>query len=352
MISQSQNQTPTSPNVARNKPHARKDRQGDVRRSRLLPILGPAGLSLVLHSLMIMLLTLVTWAVGGEGDGLLGEFEAKVVASSDPPDSLGGFQFHGATRSDQPESMEVSIQDLASLLAQDESLQMAPLDVGDSGLKAIAVSELSRSDVVGTSVSGADGTTSFSEGLGDRDLAGGGPVGSLWGVGKGQQARSIVYVMDRSGSMSDTMDSLQRELMRAIGSLEPDQLFNVIWFNEGKATVWSARLKKATIENKRDAFNAIKQVVPAGQTEPMNAIRRSLAFRPDVMFLLSDGDFGEDNKRIQEMIKSRNRGGRTIINTILFVYDTMGEGERVLRAIAEMNGGTYKHVTEQDIRRR
>ena len=118
------------------------------------------------------------------------------------------------------------------------------------------------------------------------------------------------------------------------------------------AAEWSARLREATLENKRDAFAEIGRIVPEGQTEPTDAIRRGLGYRPDVLFLLSDGDFGEENQSIIRLIADKNRDKRTIVNTILFVDDSMGDGERVLRAIAEMNRGTYKHVTEEDILRR
>ena len=67
-----------------------------------------------------------------------------------------------------------------------------------------------------------------------------------------------------------------------------------------------------------------------------------------MLFLLSDGDFGED-RDIPGIIKKKNAKRAVIINTILFVYDTLGKGERVLREIAEENGGMFKHVTEQDL---
>jgi ABC-type phosphate transport system ATPase subunit len=134
-------------------------------------------------------------------------------------------------------------------------------------------------------------------------------------------------------------------------SLQREQLFNVLWFNEGKAQELFPRMKAATMENKRDAFEAIKAVVPSGQTQPLDALKRALAYKPDVMFLLSDGDFGDDNKRIIQTLKQLNASHKTKINTILFVYDTMGEGERVLQEIAQTHRGTYKHVTEEDVRK-
>jgi len=315
--------------------------------------MGALSLSLACHALILIVLMLFTWAVGGSGDSLRGEFTATLVAEAKGASPDGGFRFPGRAHSDEPDSAEKddAVHDLASLLRKDRSLQVKPIDVGGTGLSTIAVSELSRSDVVGTSVVGAGAETGLGDGLGDRDHAGGGPVGSLWGVGAGQQARSIVYVMDRSGSMSDTISLLQRELLRAIGRLEPDQSFNVIWFNEGKATLWSRRMMKATIDNKREAFDQIKTIQANGQTEPMDAVNKALGFGPDVMFLLSDGDFGEYNETVIRLFKKKNKRGRTIVNTILFIFDTGGDGGRILRKIAEMNRGTYKHVTEDDVRR-
>jgi len=325
-----------------------------IRRS-LGTTIGSAGLSIAVHGLILLLLSLATWAITFTVDSDSQEYRAELVPA---PRQIGlgeGFRFPGRARLDRPDSSRAShaaetVQELAAILAREEALRLRPVAGQGAGLDGISISELQRGDVVGTGSGGGHGEGGLGSGLGDRDVAGGGPVGSLWGVGEGQSARSVVYVMDRSGSMSDTFSLLQRELLRAIGSLNEEQLFNVIWFSEGPARELFPRLKKATRENKREAFNAIRQIVPSGQTEPLDAIRRGLAHRPDVLFLLSDGDFGEDNKRIIAAIRQRNRSRATIINTILFVYDTMGEGEQVLREIAVSNGGTYKHVTEEDLR--
>jgi hypothetical protein len=318
--------------------------------------LGPAGVSIVCHGLLVLVLALAAWAVGSPGEPVIMEYHAKVVAGPDPVSSEGGYRFPGRASVDRPDSARAehqaeSIQDLAALLSKRRLFEPAPVDSGESGLDSLIGGELSRSSVIGTGVGGGIGVGGVGSGLGDRDRAGGGPVGSLWGVGKGQHAKSIVYVMDRSGSMGDAFDLLRRELLRAIGSLHDEQSFAVIWFNEGPADELSKRLLAATIENKRRAFAAIKAIFPSGQTEPLDAVRKGLAHQPDVLFLLSDGDFGEDNRRLVQIIKRRNKNLATTINTILFVYDTAGEGERILRAIAEQNNGTFKHVTDRELRR-
>ncbi len=322
----------------------------------IVHFLGPAGVSAACHVLIVVLLAFATWAVGSSNEMLDTEYEAKVVAHSEEDGTGGRFRFPGRAHMDRPDSTSAdheadTIEDLASLLSREQAFQLSPVSGGGSGLDNLTFSELNRGDVIGTGTGGGFGSGGLGSGLGDRDRAGGGPVGSLWGVGEGQVAESIVYVMDRSGSMGDAFSLLQRELLRAIGSLEEDQLFNVIWFNEGTGEELSKRMLAATFDNKRDAFRAIKRIVPSGQTEPIDALRKGLGYRPDVMFLLSDGDFGEDNNRIMQIIRQKNKKKKTRINTILFVYDTVGDGERVLRAIADANNGTFKHVTEEDLRR-
>lgn len=312
--------------------------------------MGPVGISLVCHVFLVGVFALATWAVGTADEPVFTEYKAMVVAQHKGE----AYRFPGRANADRPDSARAAheaetIEDLSALLGKEAAFKLAPADSGGSGLEDVAFRELGRSDVLGTGTGGGVGAGGLGSGLGDRNRAGGGPVGTLWGVGEGQRARSIVYVMDRSGSMGDAFVLLQRELLRAIGSLQDDQLFNVIWFNEGPGEELSKRLMAATIPNKRKAFKAIKRIVPSGQTEPVDAIRKGLGYRPDVLFLLSDGDFGKDNRDIFRVIRKKNAKRAVIINTILFVYDVMGEGERVLREIAEENGGTFKHVTEQDL---
>jgi len=317
---------------------------------------GSAGLSVAVHVVILLLFSVATWAIHTSSDEPEQDYSVHAVAVDPPVGFTGGFRFPGEEMIDRPDrklagfSKETN-SELAGLLADPAAKSLAPTQAAsESGLGEILDRPLSRGDIVSGGGGGAGGSGGKEGGLGDSDFAGGGPVGTLWGVGQGQNARSVVYVMDRSGSMTDTFSLLQHELMRAIGSLQREQLFNVLWFNEGKAQELFPRMKAATLDNKRDAFDAIKAVVPSGQTQPLDALKRALAYKPDVMFLLSDGDFGDDNKRIIQTIKQLNASHHTKINTILFVYDTMGEGERVLQEIAHANRGTYKHVTEEDVK--
>lgn len=315
---------------------------------------GAAFASVAIHAAGLLGLAAATWSLARPG---ITEQAYSVELTDAVAESPAvGFQFadktEQAARETQQDAVDgPTLSDLALDIPPSERTgPRKPFQTaGGAGLDELAVGAIGGSDIVpigrGRGGSQGDGT-----GLGDRDVTGGASVGSLWGVGEGQAAKSVVYVMDRSGSMSDTFPALQKELMRAIGSLGSDQQFNVIWFSDGRPTELFERFRWATADNKRDAFDAIKSVVPRGQTEPVEAVRRALQYKPDVMYLLSDGDFGDQNPRLLSTIARMNREGRTTIHTILFVYDSMGEGERILRRIAETNRGTYKHVSDREAR--
>lgn len=341
--------------VAQPRPAKRPERSpGALRESVIGRFIGSAGISLCFHAIIATLFGLITWAVGVSSVEEPHAVRAQIVAAELPKVPGGGFRFAGHALIDRPDSSRAAGRRdagkaLSDLLARDEAATTIPDVVGGASISQFTSQGLRRDDLV-PSGAGGSGEGGAGSGLGDRDLAGGGPVGSLWGVGEGQKAHSIVYVLDRSGSMSDTFHLLQRELKQAIGSLEPDQHFNVIWFNEGKSTQMFPQLALGTLENKRQVFAAIERIVPSGQTEPVDAIRAGLDCRPDVLFLLSDGDFGEYNQKIMRTIRQKNKDAATTINTILFVYDTAGDGERVLRTIADENRGIYKHVRQEDLR--
>src|SRR5207253_6760797 len=99
--------------------------------------------------------------------------------------------------------------------------------------EGIGASALTRADVIGTGGGGgALGQASLGAGLGDHDAAGGGPIGSLWGVGQGQRGKTVVYVVDRSASFIDWVEAIDLELKRSLGVLQPDQAFNLLFLRQ------------------------------------------------------------------------------------------------------------------------
>lgn len=258
--------------------------------------------------------------------------ELDVVAADPAPRPAAALDPTAATRLDS--------------LAMNKTPSVATPGAGRGGLIGTGVGGLEPGPGIGSPATPGRPIAGGRNADGGRERAGG-AAGSLWGVGGGRQAESIVYVLDRSGSMQDTFHLLQRELIRAIGSLREDQRFNILWFSEGPPEALSPDLIPASVVNKRRSFDAIRRIVPGGRTQPLAALQRGLELQPDVLYLLSDGDFEEQNQPVLDFLAGRAAMGmNTRVHAILFVHDSGELGERILRRIAELGGGTYKHVTE------
>src|SRR5262249_44140716 len=161
---------------------------------------------------------------------------------------------------------------------------------------------------------------------------GGGGLGTGFGAGTGiakagvwnlhASGREFVYVVDFSGSITAAVDDLKRELKRSVGSLAPTQSFNVIiFFSEPQQNSdkfinesFAPALVAGDSDNKRKFFQWLDRKTPHGRTEPVPAMKRALAFKPDAVFFFSDGYF--DEKYVDEMTKA-NEGKKTSINCLL-----------------------------------
>ena len=91
------------------------------------------------------------------------------------------------------------------------------------------------------------------------------------------------------------------------------------------------------------ASEFIDGVVPQGETDPSKAIERAFACKPEVIYLLTDGEF---DRQIIDLCKRLNAGGKVTVHTIGFLNQS---GADVLKQIAKENGGNFKQVTEKDL---
>ena len=170
--------------------------------------------------------------------------------------------------------------------------------------------------------------------------------------GSGGNAHNIVYVIDRSGSMSDTFDLVRQEILRSVGRLKSKQAFHIILFSTGKDPQENhpPRLVAATLKNKRAAARFMRGIVPEGSpTNPIPALKRAFgvlagAKKPGkLIYLLTDGDFF-DNTKVVRAINQMNRNKKVLINTFLFSVKTQST-VNVLTTIAKQNGGRFKFVS-------
>jgi hypothetical protein len=166
---------------------------------------------------------------------------------------------------------------------------------------------------------------------------------SLFGIPVGE-ARSIVFISDRSGSMMDSIDYIKWELKRCIGDLREDQVFDVLFMSSGPPVEAPPRgLRPATKENKQRTAEFIDGILPPGETDPLKSIFRAFDLKPDVIVMLTDGEF---ESGLVDLVASLNEDGKTKVHTIGFLYTT---GQAVLKRIAAENGGVYKFISEKDL---
>jgi hypothetical protein len=184
------------------------------------------------------------------------------------------------------------------------------------------------------------GPESFGTGSGGR----GNPFPPEWI----EEARKIVYVVDRSGSMTDSIEYVKAELKRSVGELDEEKEFHVIFYSSGPCVEMPMRrLVDVTERNKRFSYEFIDGVIAQGETDPSDALRRAFAVRPEVIYLLTDGEF---DRAIVGLVRSLNTGGKVRVHTIGFLYTQPGtSAEAVLKQIAAENGGNYKFVSSGDL---
>jgi len=180
--------------------------------------------------------------------------------------------------------------------------------------------------------------------LGGFEGLGTGGRGFFGAGGDVDEARKIVYVVDRSGSMTDSIDYVKFELKREIGELVEDKEFHVIFYSDGPPMEMpTRRLVNATERNKQLAFEFIDGIIARGETDPSEALKRAFGTKPELIYLLTDGEF---DRSIVGLVKQLNSNQQVTVHTIGFLYDI---GATVLKQIADENNGNYKFVSEKDL---
>jgi len=173
-------------------------------------------------------------------------------------------------------------------------------------------------------------------------------------------ARSFVFVIDSSGSMIDTLPFVVAELKRTIRSLGEKHTF-AVYFYQGDQVIQSPGqgLLAATPENQKRIFDWLDgdALTPSGLSDPMGAIERGLALKPQVMYLLSDNITGSGRYEINQgfllkRIAAANIG-KTKINTIQFLYpDPLSRipgMKPTLERISEQTQGRYRFLSAKEL---
>jgi Mg-chelatase subunit ChlD len=164
------------------------------------------------------------------------------------------------------------------------------------------------------------------------------------------QGNKFVYVLDRSDSMGDNreakMKAAKEELLKSLQDLDERQQFYIIFYNETPRLfdpgISKGRLVFATDDNKRHAEQFIAGVHPDGGTNHMAALTAALRLRPDVIFLLTDGEAKDDLSADELKRIDAINGGPAIINVIQFAPEPRPNSSLV--ELAHQNRGQQAFV--------
>lgn len=318
----------------------------------------PLSASLTLHAGVLAALVYTSWHIAAPPSSTV-EYHVGITAQAGPTGS--GLEWSEET----PLSVPSAASSSASSVTHPTLSELArmPTDASPSSpAGGFGMGSMSVSGILGLGGGAGDGG-----GAGLGAGFGSGQVGQSVGVWNvSVPANSVAYVVDFSGSIIIAVDDLKRELKRSVGSLKPTQSFNVIVFysvrvagrEQFRTESFGPQLIDGHPAAKRQLFEWIDTKAPSGSTEPLPAIRRAIAMRPEVIFFFSDGVF--EDQVVTEIARA-NRAGKSRIHCMVFdesLLDAAGgatyvtEGARRLQRIAEQNGGKTKIVNVTDLRRR
>lgn len=294
----------------------------------------PFSISVLLHVGIVVLALFIVWSIGSKEEQK--EDIIPIAKLSKTPS--------------MPVKMRTT-QTKVKTTASRRSTQVNPIKTRAVSRRRTTV----KSNLIGVLGSTAGATNPFRSGVST-----GTGLGAKF-FGTGGNAYRIVYVIDASGSLMDSLYFVILELKRSINDLSPKQTFTVIFFQgDDVVEVVPRRMKSATSENKARVIEWIDlsagNVFPIGPTNPVPALKLALQYKPELLFILSDditgsGRYEVDQRRLLQEIENTNRG-RAMINTIQFLYrDKLEEYglQPTLKLIAEHNGGVYKFVDGKEL---
>jgi Ca-activated chloride channel family protein len=185
---------------------------------------------------------------------------------------------------------------------------------------------------------------------------GGGRRGSLGGQGHAKvsvfgvqgEGNKFVYLFDRSSSMEGApLAAAKRQLIESLVALESVHQFHIIFFNTKTQafdiTGGGNRIAFATDRNKQLAARFIGGITADGGTDRLTALKKAIAFAPDVIFFLTDADDPMAPSELAEIARDNSRA-QAAICVIEFGRRQAPSPGNFLAELAAQSRGQYGYV--------
>ena len=223
----------------------------------------------------------------------------------------------------------------ASFTADDLNAEAALADLTSASLADAAVSDVAS--FIGT------------EGMSEVMPSGEKLTASFFGTKV--DGRRILYVLDNSGGMrKGGLETLVEELMRSVESLSPQQEFYVIFYSDMVYPLFHPRPVERFVPANERFKKRLKVWLDSVELSVGNTVDQAILaasmIRPDVVYLLTDGDVNttQDGRKLGALL---DRTGRDFpIHT--FLIGKSAKAEENLRLVAEANEGTFRVVEISD----
>jgi hypothetical protein len=170
---------------------------------------------------------------------------------------------------------------------------------------------------------------------------------SMFGIDA--QGAKFVYVIDRSGSMGIDGDrplaAAKAELLRSIEKLDTVQQFQIVFYNERPRTFnptgVPGRLTFGNDQNKAEVRRFLETVKAEGGTDHEAAVMTAIRMRPDVIFLVTDGDDPKLDAR--QLARIERMGAGIIIHAIQFGTGPQ-QSRNFMVQLARQSAGRHVYV--------
>lgn len=161
----------------------------------------------------------------------------------------------------------------------------------------------------------------------------------------------FVFIIDASTSMEGyRWNRALGELLKSIGRLAEGTEFFIIAFHFEPVPIDFSRAstKSYLVKGNGSVVQCrrwLRSLTLAPQTMPASSLELAMAFQPDAIFLLSDGELRDNSLALLRLANQKDGNPIIPINTIHLFSD---DGKETLETLAKENGGSFTAVGAKD----
>lgn len=168
------------------------------------------------------------------------------------------------------------------------------------------------------------------------------------------QPKTVVFVLDRSGSMSGKkIEQAKKSLQFVLDNLRDDDLFNIVVYDD-RVDSFKPELQRYSKDSRAEASRFVENIQAGGSTNIDSALKTALAMlrddsRPSYVLFLTDGLPTAGEQR-ETAIADNCRAANTVHARVFAFGVGFDVNARLLDRLSGGNGGTSEYVRpDEDI---